>query len=170
MYRKSRKVALMGLLFALACTLSFLESLIPTAGLLPPGVKLGLSNIVTMFAMLFLGFPSAGMIAILKSLFVFLLRGAVAGFMSFSGGLLSIVIMGFLIKNKNRTYTLSFISICGAIGHNLGQMIASSLILLSMTTFAYTPILVLSGVFMGWITSTILFALLPFLKRIASLL
>ena len=37
-------------------------------------------------------------------------------------------------------------------------------------TFAYTPILVLSGVFMGWITSTILFALLPFLKRIASLL
>ena len=168
MQQKTKKITVLGLLFAMACTLSFLESLIPTTGLLPPGVKLGLSNIVPMFAMLFLGFRSAWTIAILKSAFVLLMRGAVAGFMSISGGMVSLLIMGILVYSKKLSFTLQFVSICGAVGHNLRQLAASSFLLTSFTTFAYAPILIISGIVMGLITSAVLFVLLPTLKRICT--
>ena len=56
---KVKRLALMGLLFALAMALSFLESLLPALPMLPPGIRLGLSNIVTMYALFVLG-PVSG--------------------------------------------------------------------------------------------------------------
>lgn len=47
-----RQTVLMGLMFALAMVLSYVESMITVPGL-PPGVKLGLSNIVTMYCVFF---------------------------------------------------------------------------------------------------------------------
>ena len=50
--QKSREVAWTGMLFALAIALSFLESAItPLLGLMP-AMKLGLSNLVVMYALL----------------------------------------------------------------------------------------------------------------------
>lgn len=83
----------MGLLFALAMALSFLESLLPALPMLPPGIRLGLSNIVTMYALFVLGPVSGYTIAVLKSLFVLLTRGAVAAAMSASGGIASVTVM-----------------------------------------------------------------------------
>jgi heptaprenyl diphosphate synthase len=51
----ARRVAFLGLLFALAVVLSWLEWMIPALPALPPGVKLGLSNIVTMYTLFFIG-------------------------------------------------------------------------------------------------------------------
>ena len=79
---KTRRVALMGLLFALSVVLSFLEgTLTPLLGL-PPGVKLGLANVVVMYALFFLGRGSAFTLVLLKSFFVLLTRGAMAGALS----------------------------------------------------------------------------------------
>lgn len=91
--RKVKRLALMGLLFALAMALSFLESLLPALPMLPPGIRLGLSNIVTMYALFVLGPVSGYTIAVLKSLFVLLTRGAVAAAMSASGGIASVTVM-----------------------------------------------------------------------------
>ena len=66
----ARSVAFLGLMFALAMALSLLESMIPALPMLPPGVKLGLSNIVTMYCLFFLGARSAFTVAALKSCFV----------------------------------------------------------------------------------------------------
>ena len=56
---KSREVAWTGMLFALAIALSFLESAItPLLGLMP-AMKLGLSNLVVMYALLFLNTRTA---------------------------------------------------------------------------------------------------------------
>ena len=50
---KARQTALLGMLFALSMALSFLESMLtPFFGLMP-AMKLGLSNIVVMYAVLF---------------------------------------------------------------------------------------------------------------------
>ena len=46
---KAYKTAFMGLMLGLALALSFLESMLPVLPFLPVGVKLGLSNIVTMY-------------------------------------------------------------------------------------------------------------------------
>ena len=67
--QKVKRLALMGLLFALAMALSFLESLLPALPMLPPGIRLGLSNIITMYALFVLGPASGYTIAVLKSLF-----------------------------------------------------------------------------------------------------
>ena len=84
--QKSREVAWTGMLFALAIALSFLESAItPLLGLMP-AMKLGLSNLVVMYALLFLNTRTAAELVLLKALFALLTRGPTAGFLSLCGG------------------------------------------------------------------------------------
>ena len=76
---KTRRVALMGLLFALSVVLSFLEgTLTPLLGL-PPGVKLGLANVVVLFAPFFLAPGSALTLVLIYRFFVLIPRGAMDG-------------------------------------------------------------------------------------------
>ena len=82
----ARRVALLGVLFALAAVLSLFEGALAGAMGLPPGVKPGLANTVVMFALLFLGLPPAACLAVLKALLALLTRGAVAGALSLCGG------------------------------------------------------------------------------------
>ena len=80
--QKSREVAWTGMLFALAIALSFLESAItPLLGLMP-AMKLGLSNLVVMYALLFLNTRTAAELVLLKALFALLTRGPTAGSLS----------------------------------------------------------------------------------------
>ena len=86
-----RQTVLMGLMFALAMVLSYVESMITVPGL-PPGVKLGLSNIVTMYCVFFLGWRQAYTLAVLKGSFALLTRGFTAACMSTAGGLVSVTV------------------------------------------------------------------------------
>ena len=87
-YEKTRHIALSGLLFALAMALSFIEGTLTIPGLMP-GMKLGLANIVVMYALFFMGPKQALVLDVLKALFVFLVSGFTAGFLSLCGGLLA---------------------------------------------------------------------------------
>ena len=89
---KTHSIALSGLLFALAMALSFVEGTLVLPGLLP-GMKLGLANIVVMYALFFMGPKQALVLDLLKALFVFLVSGWTAGFLSLCGGLLSLLVM-----------------------------------------------------------------------------
>ena len=80
-YEKTRHIALSGLLFALAMALSFIEGSLVIPGLLP-GMKLGLANIVVMYALFFMGVKQALVLDVLKALFVFLVSGFTAGLLS----------------------------------------------------------------------------------------
>ncbi len=160
----ARRVAFIGMLLALAAVLSFLESLLPVTAVLPPGVRLGLSNIVTMYALFFLGKKEAFAVAAGKSLFVLVTRAPVAALLSFCGGVLSILVMLAVLRRKDASYML--ISTAGAVAHNIGQLCASVLITGSALTFWYLPVLILSGAAMGVLTSALLSVLLPALRRI----
>ena len=95
---KAKNVALTGMLFSLAIALSWLESYVtPLLGLIP-ALKLGLSNIVVMYAILFLKTRTAFSLVILKALFAFLTRGATAGFLSACGGGLSLLVFWLLLQ------------------------------------------------------------------------
>lgn len=161
-----RTVASMGLLFALAIVLSFLEHLIPSLVPTVPGIKLGLSNIVTMYALFYMGFSSALTIVGLKSLFVFLMRGATACFLSLAGGLLSLLIMAGLHRLFRGKLSALFLSVVGGVCHNLGQVLVAS-ILLNVYVFLYLPVLLIVGVVMGLITGKLLQIVLPAMRRIA---
>ena len=156
--QKTRQVALSGLLFALAMALSFVESTItPLLGLMP-GIKIGLSNIVVMYALFFMGFGPALTLAVLKAFFVLLTRGAVAG-------LLSLAVMAILYRLPRRP-TWFILSVSGSLAHNIGQLLGASVILSSNLALAYAPVLIISGLLMGAATSGSLSALLPALSRL----
>ncbi len=158
------RVAFSGLLLALAIALSFAEGMLPALPMLPPGVKLGLSNIVTMYAVFFLGLGQALLIAVLKSLFVLLTRGPTGAFLSVLGGLLSVCVMVLLAKIPH--FSRLFISIGGAVSHNLGQLLGAVLLLRSGYALYYAPVLILSGIGMGLLTGVLLRFVMPGLQML----
>ena len=161
MQNKTRELTLLGILFGLALILSFLESLMPPAPFLPPGVKLGLSNIITMYCLLYLGIGQAYSLALLKAGFVLITRGAVAGVLSVSGGILSVSVMVLMMRPKKWSVSVFLLSVFGAVSHNLGQLMAASLLIGETASLFYLPILILSGVGMGAVTGGILRIVLP---------
>ena len=165
MKTKTQKIALLGILSAQALALSFIENLLPAIPFLPPGVKLGLSNIVTMFTAGAMGFLPALAVTLIKSLFVLLTRGVTAFFMSFGGGFLSTVAMCLMIRFVKDKSGFVGVAVVSAVCHNIGQL-AVSIVVTKTTAFVYyAPVLLLSGVIMGIITGIILKAVMPLLMR-----
>lgn len=158
----AKKVAFCGLLAALAIVLTMFENMLPEIPLLPPGCRLGLSNIVTMFCAGAIGLPAAVCIAFLKSGFVFLTRGITAGLMSLSGGIFSTLIMWLCLKYGR--FGMIGVGICGALAHNAAQLFMAVL-LTSPAVFSYTPFLILFSIPAGAATGTVLRFALPTLNR-----
>ena len=163
MRKKAGFAALSGLLAALALTLSMLEGMLPPLPGMPPGAKLGLSNIVMMYAAGTLGLA----LAVIKGGFALLTRGVTAGAMSLSGGLLSTLCAWALLKRTRAS--LSLTGVCGALAHNAGQLFIA-LMLTGPAVAAYAPVLAAASVPSGLLTGTALKLSLPLLRRACSFL
>ncbi|MBR2027939.1 MAG: Gx transporter family protein [Oscillospiraceae bacterium] len=163
---KTRKLTTMAMLFALAIVLSFVESLVAPMFALPPGVKLGLGNIVVMYCMVYMGYSSAFQISALKGFFAFLTRGFTAGVLSFTGGIFSITVMYLLKKLFGEKINYHTLSVFGALFHNIGQLAAFSVMFANAAPLAYLPVLTVSAVAMGIITGSTLKVVIPALKRL----
>lgn len=167
--KKSYRVAIDGIIAALAIALSFLESLIPDMAFLPPGAKLGLSNIAVMFAVMCIGFGDGLCIAAVKSGFVLFTRGLSAFFMSFAGGLLSciaLIILTAVCKKRQKEYSYIGVSVICAVMHNIGQLAAASLYLRTNLLSAYLPMLLICGIFAGMITGVVLKTAMPAITKL----
>lgn len=161
---KTRSIARLGLLFALAMVLSYLESLLtPVLGLMP-AIKLGLANIVVMYAALLLGARPALGLVLLKAMFAFFTRGATAGFLSLCGGALSLLVVLILLKLPFSP-TPWILSVSGALAHNIGQLCAAALVLSDTMALAYAPVLLCAGVVVGTLNCWLLRGVMPALKR-----
>ncbi len=165
---KTKLLVLTALLFAVALVLSVVENSLPSVSLLipVPGVKLGLSNIAVMYALFFLKKKPAFAIAVLKGLFVAMTRGPIAGLLSMSGGVLSVLVMSLLIFAFKDRISYLALSIFGSITHNVGQFIVVSLIYTNMYLWVYLPVLLISGVIAGIATSILLRFILPAFNRL----
>ncbi len=163
---KTKKVVLTAILFAVALVLSIVESLIPSVPIPVPGIRFGLANIVVMYSLFFLGKTTAFTIVVLKAMFAVITRGAVAGLLSFTGGMFSIIIMIILLSIFKDKISYLILSIFGAVFHNIGQFAAISLIYVGMNLWFYLPALLIFGVIAGLVTSTLLKFILPALKEL----
>lgn len=163
---KARKITTTAMLFAVAIVLSFMEGLLPPLPYLPPGFKLGLSNIAVMYALFFTDKKQAFLIAVLKALFVFAVRGATSGLLSLSGGILSIAAMALLMFIFKDKISYLMLSVAGAVVHNLGQLAAVTLIMYSRYTLYYMPVLIIAGVIMGCLTGTVLKIIMPIFSKL----
>lgn len=99
---KTRELTLCAVLAALALALSYMESFFPLALIVPlPGVKLGLANIVTLYALYAIGFPSALAILLVRCTLGALFAGnASALLFSLLGGLSALLVMALLSGAK----------------------------------------------------------------------
>lgn len=152
-----RKLTLNSLLISLALVLSFVERFIPLNLIVPvPGIKLGLANIVTMFALFYIGIPSAITITLLRCVLASLLFGGLSSLIySLAGALFALVVMILLKTGYKKVFSLVGISMGGAAAHNAGQIAAASLMMKNTAVFAYLPILLITGLATGLITAII---------------
>lgn len=164
--KKTKKLVLTSILFAISLVLAWLESILPPLPIAVPGIKMGLSNIAVMYALFFIGAKQAYGIAVLKSAFVVITRGLIAGVFSLTGGLLSITVMLLIMVITKRNASYSIVSIFGAITHNIGQFIVISLIYAGTNVWFYFPVLIISGVATGLLTAGILNVILPAFKKL----
>ena len=149
---KTRKLTLLSMLCAIALTIFMVEAQIPP--LTPiPGIKMGLANIITVFAVFAIGPKDAAAV-----LFVRIFLGAVfAGnfstiFYSGAGGLCAILVT--IVSRKILTKKQLWIAgVLGAIAHSIGQMAMAITITQTVGLIAYLPVMigasVLSGSFTG---------------------
>ena len=163
----TQRTVLTAVLTAGVLTLSVIERAVTAALPLPPGVRLGLGNVLVLFAAVALGLPYALGIAVLKAGFVFLTAGAVAGLLSLSGGVLSVLVMYAAWRLLGTRLSYIGVSVLGAAAHNMGQLLAISLTLGGRAFLYLTPVLLLSGVVFGVVTGLTLRAVMPALLRFA---
>ena len=144
---ETRKIARMGLLVALAMILSYVESLIP-AFVAVPGVKVGLANIVVIFALYTLGPVEALTVSLLRVILSSFLFGSVLSLLySLSGALLSLG--GMMVMKKLKIFSTLVVSVTGGVLHNVGQILVACLVLETDVLLYYLPVLILSGVVTG---------------------
>ena len=134
---------------------------------LPPHTKPGFANIIVMFCVFSIGKKQAVVLNILKSFFVLITRGPLAGALSLTGGLLSIGVILLLASIKFRGKGISYapISVSGAIFHNVGQFVLIIFLMATSTLIYYIPVLIISGVVTGIINGILLKILMPILSK-----
>lgn len=140
---KARRVALYGMLTALAFILSYVESLVPvTVGI--PGVKLGLANLVVVIALYTLDLKGAFVISVVRIVLSGLTFGGLLSMLySLAGGLLSFAVMAILSRKK--VFGTVGVSVCGGVAHNIGQLLVAMAVLETESVWYYFPVLLISG-------------------------
>lgn len=146
-----KRLTLCACLCAIALTIFVLEAQIPP--ILPvPGFKLGLSNIVTMLALLMLGWKEALAILFVRIVLGNLVTGQVAAiFYSLAGGLFSFLCMKLSLSVVNERQ-IWVVGVLGGIAHNFGQMLIAVIIASTAKLFVYLPVLLLCGIVTGAMT------------------
>ncbi len=159
---KTKKLTHMAMLLAITVVLSIFESMLPA--IIPiQGVKIGLANIAVMYGLFFYGKKAALLLNFAKAALGFATRGAISGFLSLCGGLLSIAVIIILVWIFKDKISYVLLSVFGAIFHNVGQLIGVYFILDNYNIIYWLPILVISGVAMGIVTGILLRTLMPVL-------
>lgn len=148
---KTKKLTELSLLTAAALIIFIIELRIPNIVNIP-GVKLGLANIITVYAVYRFTAKETFMIVVTRVILGSLFGGNVSVIIySLSGA--TLCLLGMLLLK--RVIPLRYIwlgSIIGAILHNTGQMGAALIIMRTPAVLAYYPPLIISGCIAGTFT------------------
>ena len=148
---KTKKLVLMGLLTAIALTIFIIENAIPP--LVPiPGVKLGLSNIVTVFAVFAIGSWEGLAILICRVFLGAIFAGNFSTILySGAGGLCAIAIT--VISRRFLSHKQLWVAgTLGAVAHSIGQMVAAVLISATPGLILYLPMMLIISIITGCFT------------------
>lgn len=159
------QLTLCGVLTTLALALSVTENQLPLTMAIPiPGIKLGLANIVTVFALYALGPAQAVLILLARCTLGALFAGNMNALLfSLMGGLAAMGVM--ILLSRVRALSVYGVSVGGAAAHNCGQVAAAVLTLGNTAPLYYLPVLLGVSLFTGAFTGLVAACLFRALDR-----
>jgi heptaprenyl diphosphate synthase len=157
---QSNKMMTMAIMVALGVILHRLEALLPLPS---PWIKLGLANLMTLVALIFLGFKEAVIVTFLRVVLGSILGGTFLGptfFLSLVGGIAAILVMGMLYKVGKNRMSLIGISILGAYTHTLATSLCVYYFLIRESSFFtllpfFFSLALVTGILTGSIANTL---------------
>ena len=156
---KTKDITTIGVLTAISVVISIIESYFDFIGTAVPGLKLGLANIVVVFALYKYNFKTAIGVSLVRVLIVALIRTGFGFnfFFSLVGAIFSITVM-FLIK-KTKLSVIG-VSVIGSVFHSVGQVLVAMIVMKNYSVIYYLPYLLLfsvpTGIFIGIIAKRLL--------------
>lgn len=150
---KTRRIAFLGLLIALAFVLSYVEFLLPLSiGI--PGAKIGLANLVVMVALYTIGNKNAFLLSLVRVILVGLTFGNLAMMIySMAGAMLSFLVM--IIAKRTKLFSITGVSVLGGVFHNVGQILVAMFVLDTASLIYYLPFLIVIGTISGIVIGVI---------------
>ncbi|WP_419725753.1 Gx transporter family protein [Terrisporobacter petrolearius] len=153
---KTKKMTFLGLMVTYSLVLYIFETYIPNPLIaIFPGAKLGLSNIITLISLIILGVKDTCIILTVRIILSSIFAGPISYFLfSVGGAYLSLVCM--YLASKIKGFSIIGVSIIGAIGHNIGQLLVASIIVQNINMVGYLPFMLIAslvtGMFVGLVS------------------
>ena len=148
---KLKQMTTNALLTAIALTIFMIEAQIPA--LVPiPGVKLGLANIITVFALFAYRPKDAFLILFVRVFLGSVFSGQISTLLYSLGGGLSCFAALLVMRRVISMEQLWVASVVGAVFHNIGQTLIAIIVTGTPSMIVYLPILLVSGIIAGLFT------------------
>lgn len=149
---------------ALALILGLIEGLIPPLFVFAPGAKIGLGNIVTLTAIICLGYFDAGVILIVRCVFGAIFSGNYFGMVySLGGGASAMLVMSLLYKFFSGKLSILSISIAGAVVHNTVQTFIASLVMSQINYMLLLPFMLIASTLAGIVVGLSVFFIIKYI-------
>lgn len=153
---KTRKMTFLGLMIAYSLVLYIVETYIPNPLIaIFPGAKLGLSNIITLISLMILGVNNTCIILTVRIILSSIFTGPIS-YLLFSAGGAYLSLICMYLSSKVKGFSLIGVSIMGAIGHNIGQLLVASIIVKNINMVGYLPFMLIAslvtGIFVGLVS------------------
>ena len=159
-----KKIVILGLLLSLALILTFLESLIPP--IIPvPGFKIGLSQIGVLLAFYAYSIKEGAFISLGKTILASLITGTFFTFVFWVGLCGALVSLPCLYLGKKMKFSIYSVSIFGAIGHNVGQLLFISFSISASVAFFYLPFVLVASLVAGFLIGYLCKLIFPLLEK-----
>lgn len=147
--KNTKRLAQLGLLTALSLIASYIELLIPMPiGI--PGVKLGLANLMIVWALYAMGPLEALAVNGMRILLSGFLFGNLSMILYSLAGAFSSFVCMYLAKKSSR-FSMIGVSIIGGVTHNAGQLLTAMMVLETKSLIYYGPVLLAAGLITGFL-------------------
>ena len=151
MSKSVKHLVMLAMFTTMALTIFVVEAQIPIPVPIY-GVKLGLANVITLIVLVVYRPRDAFAVLVMRILLGSLFTGTLVSMIySLSGGILCFLGMALLCRLLHRKH-LWFISMIGAVLHNVGQIAAAIVVMQSVQVIVYFPFLLVSGCITGIFT------------------
>lgn len=161
----TKRLTTMAMLAAISMIVFVIESQIPIPVPIP-GIKLGIANVITLFAIWTVGRRDAAIILLVRIVMGNLVIGQVMAMLySLSGGIVCLLVMcaAKQFLNQNKIWLMSML---GAVGHNAGQLTVAVLVMGTPAILWYAPALLAAGLITGFFTGKCAQAVLTHMAKL----